>query len=478
MTDFYFTLLSNSTGDKNTISDFTTYLPNRLQFNNDHEVALISFSYHHSWLHLDYNDAIFSVTTKQNEKLVMRVPPGHYKDNQTFINALNSQLESNSLFSRFEYEETLNKAVITVDKGETVVLHEYLAGVLGFDGNEYTAFINNLNINLLHGEASFKITDRNYGDSIISLPEGRYEDYNFIVDKLNGAIRVKYSNGAYVKLEYIETSNRVKLSLSGREYLEFDEDLGKILGFDTFSYTPDEPTTIFSQTNLEQSSDYTLTKDYNIKIRKLENENADPYTVVIASGNYRNIHFLLSEINHQLESSYYIVHPITRFSYNSNSKKISLIFGNDVTYLKFNERLAEILGLSNDAVNTYFGKSQNERTNSIVSLLERPEMKRRHEGVNGVDLNLTRHNLFIYSKDLIEPSLVGGEYVPLLGIIPTNDDNFSRYVVYTFREPAYYKIQNNQLTKIHISIKDDTGKQIKFLSGRSVLVLHFRPIQN
>lgn len=473
MTDFYFTLLSNSTGDKNTISDFTTYLPNRLQFNNDHEVALISFSYHHSWLHLDYNDAIFSVTTKQNEKLVMRVPPGHYKDNQTFINALNSQLESNSLFSRFEYEETLNKAVISVDRGETVVLHEYLAGVLGFDGNEYTAFINNLNINLLHGEASFKITDRNYGDSIISLPEGAYEDYNLIVDKLNAAIRIKYSNGAYVKLEYIETSNRVKLSLSGREYLEFDEDLGKILGFDTFSYTPDEPTTIFSQTNLEQSSDYTLTRDYNIKIRKLANENADPHTVVITSGNYQNIHFLLSEINNQLESSYYIIHPITRFSY--TSKKINLILGNDVTNLKFNDRLADILGFNKDQVSDH---SISSTTNKLVrAQFERPELKCKHEGVNGVDLNLTRHNLFIYSKDLIAPSLVGGEYVPLLGIIPTNDDNFSRYVVYTFREPAYYKIQNNQLTKIHISIKDDTGKQIKFLSGRSVLVLHFRPIQ-
>ena len=482
MTDFYVTLISNTSGRNNTISDFTTYLPNRLQFNNDYEVALVSFSYHHSWLHFDYGEANFMITKTGGDKEIYKVPPGHYEDNQSFINTLNSLLPVVDKGTRFEYEEKTNKVTLIVENGDTVTLNELLAGVLGFDSKSYQAHSDTSPINILVNEAYLKITDNNSQVSTIDIPPGSYENYNSITNTINERIQLELGNlnTLIPVLEYVQDINRVILTMARHEWFIFDEHIGDLLGFIFREYEPvDEEGSskeFAAQRTLTSINDLNLDTD---SIITLENrETNDAYTITIPSGYYYDIFALLRVMNAQIRKAYFDQHPITRFEYNESLNKMKLIITDNVNDVQLNSGLADILGFDITRYNLHTVEllAKNESTEQIAEN-QRPIFKHKHVGKNAIDLNLTRHNLFVYSDDLVTHSLIGDGYYPLLGIIPTNDDNFSHYVVHTFPDPSYFKVQNNQLTKIRISIKDDSANHIKFLSGRTVLFLHFRPIE-
>ena len=246
--DFYVSLISNTTDKKkeNTISKFTTYLPHKRNLgNNVYEVALVSFSYQHSWLHLYSNEAFFSIKKQSSEEFkVFNIPPGHYDSNETFINALNALL-NDEYESFFEYKTKLNQVFLHIKNHETVILNTYLASILGFEHTGY--------------QHVFDIEEE-----LLALPK------------------------------------------------------------------------------------------------------------------------------------------------------------------------------------------------------------------NGIDLNIRTHNIFIYAEDLVENSLVGDHYYPLLSIIGTHDTNYNRYVTWTNPDRSYIRVINNDISKIKISILDDNEKPIRFMSGRTILWLHFR----
>ena len=84
------------------------------------------------------------------------------------------------------------------------------------------------------------------------------------------------------------------------------------------------------------------------------------------------------------------------------------------------------------------------------------------------------HSLFVYC-DIVRPSFVGDSYTQLLRIVEIPPKtSYGDQIVITYPNIQYIPVMNREFETIEIDIKDDTGLQIPFEFGRSIVVLHFR----
>ena len=147
----------------------------------------------------------------------------------------------------------------------------------------------------------------------------------------------------------------------------------------------------------------------------------------------------------------------SRFNYNASNNIISVsIVGGE--HIKLNTDFAAILGFGSRRFFDWINKES-----AIVS------------ASNGLDLNLKTHNIFIYS-DIVRYTLVGNTYAPLLRMVPTYNENRSKYVTEQFVNRYYHSLNSSYIKQISISILDDQGDPIKFRSGKVSVVLHFRKV--
>jgi hypothetical protein len=101
-----------------------------------------------------------------------------------------------------------------------------------------------------------------------------------------------------------------------------------------------------------------------------------------------------------------------------------------------------------------------------------PLNKRLHVGERPARLKYVSKTAFVYC-DLIEPVFVGDTKTQLLRT--TNIDEGAHGVaniIYT--SPIYVPLHKKHFNSIEINIMADTGEPVPFVSGRSVVVLHFR----
>jgi hypothetical protein len=86
------------------------------------------------------------------------------------------------------------------------------------------------------------------------------------------------------------------------------------------------------------------------------------------------------------------------------------------------------------------------------------------------------HSLFVYS-DIVSPSFVGDSYTQLLRLVEIPSDyKFGDQVKITYPNTYYIPVLVKEFDTIEIDIKDDTGENIPFEFGRSILTLHFRKV--
>ena len=94
----------------------------------------------------------------------------------------------------------------------------------------------------------------------------------------------------------------------------------------------------------------------------------------------------------------------------------------------------------------------------------------------GVDLNMGMNHLFIYS-DLPEYTLVGDIEAPLLRVVPfetRTKAGTNPHLHMEFLNLHYIPVSKSFFDEITVNIKGDTGKQIHFTHGKSMVKLHFR----
>ncbi|GFV74355.1 uncharacterized protein TNCV_5127981 [Trichonephila clavipes] len=80
--------------------------------------------------------------------------------------------------------------------------------------------------------------------------------------------------------------------------------------------------------------------------------------------------------------------------------------------------------------------------------------------------------VYVYC-DIIAPSLVGDESASILKIIPIANE-YKEQITKQFTVPLYFSIKKNYFDTIEIELVTSSGTPIKFISGKTNLVLLFR----
>ncbi len=85
---------------------------------------------------------------------------------------------------------------------------------------------------------------------------------------------------------------------------------------------------------------------------------------------------------------------------------------------------------------------------------------------------------YIYS-DIVDFQFVGDTFAPILRVVPVaNKQTFGEYICESYTAPHYVPVKRSVINTIEIDIKSDTGEAIQFNSGKLMVKLHFRPVQN
>ena len=90
--------------------------------------------------------------------------------------------------------------------------------------------------------------------------------------------------------------------------------------------------------------------------------------------------------------------------------------------------------------------------------------------VDNVD---TVNTIYVYC-DVIDNRTVGHTLAPLIGVLPVTGKP-GAYVSKRYDKIQYHLILKKNLSDIHISLRDDQGKQIRFRKGKVIVTLHLRP---
>ena len=91
---------------------------------------------------------------------------------------------------------------------------------------------------------------------------------------------------------------------------------------------------------------------------------------------------------------------------------------------------------------------------------------------NHYDLQGGFHSLYVYCS-AVEPQIVGDIYAPLLRTVGLSGAK-GETVVRNFIDPHYIAVNADELRCLEINIKDDTGHNVLFKSGKVICKLHFR----
>ncbi|GFV21548.1 uncharacterized protein TNCV_5121351 [Trichonephila clavipes] len=119
------------------------------------------------------------------------------------------------------------------------------------------------------------------------------------------------------------------------------------------------------------------------------------------------------------------------------------------TVVMFGEKLKDLLGFSQDTF------EQGDYKSEYV-----------------LELRAGITEVYVYC-DIIAPSLVGDSLASILKIIPVANEQ-NEQIVKNFSVPLYFRVKKQFFDVIEIEMRTSSGTPIKFISGKSNLVLSFR----
>lgn len=89
------------------------------------------------------------------------------------------------------------------------------------------------------------------------------------------------------------------------------------------------------------------------------------------------------------------------------------------------------------------------------------------------DISYGFNSLYIYCN-VVQPQIVGDVYAPLLRTVAIPVVGRGHIIQKTYDQPHYVPVSTDELSTIEINIKDDTGTNVSFASGKVICKLHFR----
>lgn len=144
--------------------------------------------------------------------------------------------------------------------------------------------------------------------------------------------------------------------------------------------------------------------------------------------------------------------PFILFDKNHHHIEINTIFKNDL--LQFEGLVENIFGLKSFLNSTYTPIKIDQKYDNGVFLI---------------------NNIYIYS-DIIKYQYIGDTLAPLLRTINIPSKLSTESVIYD--SPHYIPVNKSSISTINIKITDELGNNIRFERGKTILKLHFRPINH
>ena len=187
------------------------------------------------------------------------------------------------------------------------------------------------------------------------------------------------------------------------------------------------------------------------------------HRLTIETGFYKSPQHLVKEIQYQIDTwigdylkkrnaSVYVTYEETRGRVKlgfQDSSKISL---------EFPKPLAEILGMD-----LYYANQPLDDSKRYIFRY-------------GVDLNTEIHQLFVYS-DIASYTILGDVTAPILRVVPFKNNTANNQSHLEFVNVHYVPVAKSFIDQVQISIKGGTGEDVPFISGKTLVKLHFRQKQ-
>ena len=146
-------------------------------------------------------------------------------------------------------------------------------------------------------------------------------------------------------------------------------------------------------------------------------------------------------------------------SYKKSGNRVNLHVENpNRVQIRFSKSLGEILGLNPDLSNKLIGNDNQAFTYAV-------------------DLNMTHHQMFVYS-DVADYTYVGNITAPILRIVSYKQSKSSTQSHQEFVNLHYVPLAKSYIDQVHIDIKDEIGRSVPFVGGKTLVKLHFKRIKN
>lgn len=93
-------------------------------------------------------------------------------------------------------------------------------------------------------------------------------------------------------------------------------------------------------------------------------------------------------------------------------------------------------------------------------------------GTHVYDITRGFHSLFVYCS-ICHDQIVGDVFAPLIRSVGIKGTR-GVHTTQTYGDPHYVPVNTDEVNVLEINIKDDTGQDVPFMSGKVVCKLHFR----
>lgn len=246
----------------------------------------------------------------------------------------------------------------------------------------------------------------------------------------------------------------------------------------------------YSWFNIPSSYKIALIKIVQVDAADTKHESVETQELIsndmfIKMGNYNSAVHIVKRINECIKSykpQFTKDDKLPKLSFDETTRKLTLNQGETESGLpiivNFNRFLWGMLGFDYissqkqikfliTAGKTILVNKMNEKLTG--KLLFNPE-----QATSSVDLKGGLHSLYVYT-DIVKASFVGNSLSPLLRVveIPSNA-SFGDQICIKYSNPYYLPIQITEFETIEIVVKDDTGYNIPFQHGRTIVTLNFR----
>lgn len=190
-----------------------------------------------------------------------------------------------------------------------------------------------------------------------------------------------------------------------------------------------------------------------------EDNSCADFKLKIPKGSYNSPQHLVEEIqniiNIRFGEQLRLANASIEMTYGNNSKRVKIHYNDpNIAKLVFPKLLAEKLGVN-------------------PNMIEKPIGNERHAFKYEVDLNTANNQLYVYS-DIASYTYVGDITAPILRVVPFEVSRRSHHSHQEFVNLHYVPVAKSFIDQVHISIKGDTGLDVPFVIGKSLIKLHFR----